>query len=141
MINLDEIERLANAATPGPWDAECDDGEGEVVVNAGTARTMWSANGIGVRASSWRYTDRIMTRDDLWDADFEHASADAEFIAATGPDVTLALIVELRVARACIEKIRELPVMSVATAGGGYMAVNRRSIDHILAEYDKKAES
>lgn len=99
MTDLTELKKLAKAATPGPWDADCDEGEGEVEVNAGTARTSWVDHGNGIMTGtpprSWRVTDRIVERDDLWDEDFEQAAADADFIAAANPSTVLALIAQI----------------------------------------------
>lgn len=77
---LAAMRATAEAATEGPWEAECDDGEGEVVVNAGTALTEWHGD-IGRPAHSWLTSDRILEKDDLYDDEFEQVAADAEFIA------------------------------------------------------------
>lgn len=100
LLNLDELEAIAKRATPGPWDAEGDDSEGTVEVNAGTARTEWTESGTGFPARSWATTDRILERDDLWDDEWERAAADADHIAAFDPVTALALIAELRAFRA-----------------------------------------
>lgn len=110
MTDLTELKKLAKAATPGPWDADCDEGEGEVEVNAGTARTSWVDHGNGIMTGtpprSWRVTDRIVERDDLWDEDFEQAAADADFIAAANPSTVLGLIAQIE-AVATLHKPRE----------------------------------
>lgn len=77
---IEKLERLKGASTPGPWDAEIDPDEGTLELNGGSARTVWQ-NGIGTRAGSWRSTDRIIDRDDLWEnTDIERAGADADLI-------------------------------------------------------------
>ena len=82
-ITAEELAELSAAATPGEWDAECYEGEGEVEINAGSARTRWNEEGTaGIPARSWRTSDRILEKDDLWDEEFEQVAADAEFIVA-----------------------------------------------------------
>lgn len=77
---LDELRELDAKATPAPWYAEVDEGEGEVQVNAGSARTEWNGN-VGRPARSWLSTDRILERSDLWDADLDQVAEDADLIA------------------------------------------------------------
>lgn len=111
-LDLDVLQAAAEAATPGPWEAEVDDGEGTTEVNAGSALTAWTEHQDGLRigspARSWRTTDRIVERDDLYDEDFEQAAADAEFIAATNPAVVLELVAAHRAALARIARVEAL---------------------------------
>lgn len=80
---MSNLAGLNAAATPGEWDAECNEGDGEVEINAGSARTRWNESGtVGIPARSWRTSDRILEKDDLWDDEFEQVAADAEFIVA-----------------------------------------------------------
>ncbi|KAM9867066.1 hypothetical protein ACIFOC_00388 [Leucobacter aridicollis] len=112
MIDLDALQAAAEAATPGPWEAEVDDGEGTTEVNAGSALTTWTEYEDGLRigspARSWRTTDRIVERDDLYDEDFEQAAADAEFIAAANPAVILEWAAEYRAALSRIARVEAL---------------------------------
>ena len=78
-VDLDELERLAKAAPPGPWTAEywCDGSEG------------------GVDVSPSHYVDLKGGDGDL--DDFIYLSeADAAFVAAATPQTVLALIARLR---------------------------------------------
>lgn len=77
----DELRVILDAATVGPWEAECDEGEGTVQVNAGSARTFWTENGTGIPAPSWRTTDRILDIEDAWDGEFNQWEANARLIA------------------------------------------------------------
>ncbi|MBG6083260.1 hypothetical protein [Zhihengliuella flava] len=86
---LTEVEARADAATDGPWD--CEDCEGDIQVNAGTARTEWK-NGVGRSASSWRVDDRILEYEvESWDegedAQDDQMRRNAEFIAHSRADV------------------------------------------------------
>lgn len=105
-VDLDALEALAKAATPGPWEAEGDPDEGTIEVNAGSARTQWSEGGVGLPPRSWRTTDRIIERDDLYDDDWDQAFADAAHIEAFDPPTSLALIARLREAEAVLAEIR-----------------------------------
>lgn len=75
----DQLRALADAATPGPWEYEWDEDEGEITVRAGTAR----ADEDGSAPGSYVTTDMILEREDAWPEDSgEQYAADAEFIAA-----------------------------------------------------------
>lgn len=92
-IDLTELRAAAEAATPGPWEAECSDET--VEVNAGTALTRWNADrSVGRPASSWRSRDRILERDVSYldEDEAEGFAADAEFIALANPSTVLTLL-------------------------------------------------
>lgn len=112
MTDLDKLEELAKAATPGPWEAEVDGSEGTTEINAGSALTTWTEYEDGLRigspARSWHTTDRIVERDDLYDDDFEQAAADAEFIAAANPTVILDWTATHRAALSRIARVEAL---------------------------------
>ena len=95
-IDYEGLRKLAEAAAAGPWEAECDEDEGEITVNAGTALTEWTEydddTKVGTPSACYLAADRIIKRYDMWDDDFRRAAADAEFIAATHPGVVLALL-------------------------------------------------
>ena len=87
-IDLDLLEALAKAATPGPWE------------NAAGYKIEVAATGTHC-ASAWeRYTyepDKKITS--------EKAQANATYIAAANPAVLLELIAELRAKNALLEEI------------------------------------
>jgi len=77
-LDLDRLEALADAATPGPWVSSGDRGRHPADV----------------------LTERADGSDGEYIVICEHAGPDAEFIAGTGPDVTKELVRQLREARA-----------------------------------------
>jgi len=84
MKGLEELERLANAATKGPW--------------ISTGSYVWTTKGNGV-------IDMPLTHG----YDSELYKKDADYIASFSPDVILSLLRELRIAQrtldlACTEK-------------------------------------
>lgn len=87
-----ELQALIDIATPGPWEYD-DDGEGNITVRAGEARTD------GQGGYPWRYqsTDMIFEREvEDWDdmnddLDSTQTRSDAKFIALT-PDIAAELI-------------------------------------------------
>lgn len=68
MIDLDELERLAQAATPGPWEADCDSG----------------------------FVSGICQFWDKSEYDFDNPHNNAAYIAATNPQTVLELIAHIR---------------------------------------------
>ena len=110
-IDYEGLRKLAEAATAGPWEAECDEDEGEITVNAGTALTEWTEydddTKVGTPSACYLAADRIIKRYDMWDGDFRRAAADAEFIAATHPGVVLALLDRITELEATLAKVRE----------------------------------
>jgi hypothetical protein len=78
MTDLDALEKLAEAATPGPWETEVADFD----------------------ARSWA----IFHRGGTFVAPDAGCEADAAYIAAMSPDVALALIARLRAAEQRAEK-------------------------------------
>ena len=84
---LEAIRARAEAAAPGPWEAEIG---AEIEVNAGSARTTWDGD-IGRPATSWRSVDRILevadADEELDDDEYEIVSANAEFIAHARDDI------------------------------------------------------
>ncbi|ORL01804.1 hypothetical protein A6F55_19115 [Prescottella equi] len=134
-IDLDHLEQLYTAATPGPWEAE--DCEGELSVRAGTALTQWTehaaADGtpyrLGTPARSWKSTDLILEHDlDTWDEgedeDDDQRRADADWIAAIH-NAAPALIAELREARAARSPVGHCPCTNLQAlhdaSAGEYM--------------------
>ena len=83
MGDLDKLEELARAATPGPW-RRCDLTHVEVVPEPGC-----SSAGITHRSSRGTYSP-----------------ADAAFIAAANPQVLLDLIARVRAAEEVVEAAR-----------------------------------
>lgn len=78
-LDLDRLEALADAATPGPWETRCE-GPGEP--------TYVCHDSEAVIYLGWEETAA------------EFHPADAAFIAETGPDVVKELVRQLREARA-----------------------------------------
>lgn len=74
MTNLDTLKKLAEAATPGPWDA-----------------TMWES----IIKKLFDGAPTSVVASAMAD-DFAQAKADAAYIAAMSPDVCLKLIAEIR---------------------------------------------
>lgn len=75
----DQLRALAGAATPGPWEYEWDEDEGEITVRAGTARVGED----GFAPGSYVTTDMILEHEDAWPEDSgEQHAAEAEYIAA-----------------------------------------------------------
>jgi hypothetical protein len=84
-IDLDELEQLARAATPGPWDG-----------TISTSRVRY----LGPRQDTVEHGDYI--------ASCTHAP-DAEFIAAANPAVVLELVRRLRAAVAIVREVAQEP--------------------------------
>ena len=78
-IDRERLRKLADAATPGPWEFDWDPEEGDLTVRAGTAR--YGDNG---RApGSYVTTDMIIEHEEVWEDDgLDQYARDAEFIAA-----------------------------------------------------------
>lgn len=84
MSDLDELERLAKAATPGPWEV---DGDGRDI--CGFAGRLGAANG----EPPYEITENNgFMRNSM--------AADAAFISAANPTVVLELVRRLRAAEA-----------------------------------------
>jgi hypothetical protein len=116
MIDLDELEAAAKAATPGPW--YHDDGNvfsrplGQPRRDALTRR--WSTNpptDVGEIPSETGFIFGGQ-RNDNYDAN-------AEYACAASPDVVLALTAELRALRAMKLAIHELATDRLADEGPG----------------------
>ena len=96
MIDLDRIEALANAATPGPWTTAPDPGCGEVCDCGETCSREDHA--LIARSAAPTVGLAVVLAE-------ERDEANAAFIAAAREDVP-ALVAELRAARAEIERLR-----------------------------------
>lgn len=81
-LDLDRLEQLARAATPGPW--QRDPSEDRIVQVGATSSFDSVLNGAPVGDCN----STLMGRDE-----------DIDFIAALSPDVVIALVAELRAAR------------------------------------------
>lgn len=100
-IDTTALRETAEAATPGPWEAEYDPDEGGVTVSAGSARTIG-----GKHAWSYVSTDRILEWDDVWPEEGgEQREADAAHIAAFHPGTALALLGEVDALRAQVDRL------------------------------------
>ena len=96
MIDLDRIEALANAATPGPWTTAPDPGCGEVCDCGETCSREDHA--LIARSAAPTVGLAVVLAE-------ERDEANAAFIAAAREDIP-ALVAELRAARAEIERLR-----------------------------------
>lgn len=99
-IDLDKLEALARAATPGPWSTSIDGPEG----------AEWDA-GMAIAATYGR--QKVFAR-----AGGSYPRADQEYIAAASPDVVLALIERLRRAESD-ERPEEDPTTYAGAVGYG----------------------
>lgn len=119
MIDLDELEKLAKVATPGPWEYDWTDQEGDyarqfVVTTSdiGAGYELFDTINRGYRVSEIE-DDRCEgpngPQGTIWD---EAARNDAAFIAAANPQNILALIERVRKAEdlrpLLIDRINEL---------------------------------
>lgn len=84
MTDLDELERLAKAATKGPWRTHMlfSQGERPDVAICGDGTTVVAADGFPWHRAPWR--------------DYAAVTNDAAYIAAANPAVILELVAELR---------------------------------------------
>ena len=111
MIDLDKLETLARAATPGEWLASVEYAEvrnmdGYVVADCGSR--------LSHRATNEQHAADIR---------------DAAFIAAASPDVALELAAELRLLRAVAEAAREVVELYAFSPPGSCV----RALDASLA--------
>lgn len=104
LVDIDALEALATAASPGRW--EVNEGDDEITLDKGTALTRWNEEGsVGYPARTWHTVDRLAEFDaDLPDDDLETLTADLQYIAAARPEVMLALIERLRRAEARVDE-------------------------------------
>lgn len=116
MIDLDELRKLAEAATPGPWETRYDGYEDidaddiisgeleddelpeEITVGAGSYLTS---------PGHYLSSDRILDYDTSSHSagDFHFPVANAEFIAAANPKVILELIERVREAEGALVEL------------------------------------
>ena len=104
---LAEIERLANEATPGPWEWDLDvfneDGEIESCVGAGIPIAMLFRAATGLKTT----TDGN-TRETWHKAEKAQEAKDAAYIAAANPAALLDLIAHIRDLEAQVREAREV---------------------------------
>jgi hypothetical protein len=123
MIDIDKLEALAKAATPGPWEAVnygSYDGKDEgwyVDTSADKADIAPDAGGI---------------QPNHWDAG--RGRRDMQFIAATNPVVILALIAEVRALRNLESAVRDHRAMYEGTSDEDNMSA--LSIGDAIAKLD-----
>lgn len=96
-LDLDRIEALADAATPGPWFNNGPDTPGEFVVYDGE----WSIAEVST------YGPEASRLTAFKNPSYIDPNANAAFIAGTGPDVVKELVRQLREARAGIAEAWE----------------------------------
>lgn len=85
-LDLDELERLAKAATPGPWEPAFRDTVIAGPTKKNTPREVSGGRGVVARVDD--------DDESLW----AQAEANAEHIAAANPEVVLALVARVRLA-------------------------------------------
>jgi hypothetical protein len=105
VTDLDAIEQLARAATPGPYQSDLDmfsmdEGINAIVSNVGTTILFAAETDVMPHRRSddepWTAEDRAK-RDEQWAKARETQELrDAHYIAAVSPDVVLSLLAELR---------------------------------------------
>ena len=124
--NLDYLESLAKAATPGPWRTSRKYGEHDDIV-----RTEWSTQSKKARdvliggACAFGRDHRGHIR--IIEAIGPQWEANAAYIAAVSPDVVLELIAEIRKLRAELEYLGELHTEAT-------VALRNKEIDTMLAD-------
>lgn len=97
-MNLDELKKAAEAATPGPWRKAC---HGVVIADKGTGNTD---------------DDYIV----MWDDVPNRVETDATFIALANPATILALLTEREKLLKVVEAARASCSMNFS---GGYVAI------------------
>jgi len=112
---LAEWERLANAATPGPWEADMPDAQ---------PWTIWAGNGDVAVADIPRHT-------------LAEYGADANFIATSHPQNVLALLAEVRRLRNISKGMRE--TLEYIRANHPWSGIPRM-IDHTLNFVDSLSQ-
>lgn len=123
MIDLDRIEQLAAAATPGPWrwgGYNHSGGPIHLVSATSCVPVVMGFQRMGMRSAQPFFFDRIPGEHPAWHGTFRSArdvavqevnyrtdiaaldNADARFIAGVAPDVVLELVAEIRRLRALV---------------------------------------
>lgn len=93
-LDLEDLQRKAEAATPGPWDHETKKFSEAIYTPHRSGPSISISWGAGSRNSP------------IWGTP-ERAKADAAFIAAANPEAVLALIAELKQMRGEVQSLRE----------------------------------
>jgi hypothetical protein len=116
VTDLDAIEQLARAATPGPYQSDLDmfsmdEGINAIVSNVGTTILFAAETDVMPHRRSddepWTAEDRAK-RDEQWAKARETQELrDAQYIAAVSPDVVLSLLAELRKLRALRDLVQD----------------------------------
>lgn len=115
--DLDALERAARAATPGPWEVDGIDTEGEYGSGDDTASGyveygLYTAEGHQIVSTEYRAGELSMISEEYDDdggviAWNELARRDALFLAAANPAAILSLIARLRTAEAALAGARD----------------------------------
>ena len=116
--DLAELRRLAEAATPGPWEAfgAVDGRRGE----------RWLGVTTDMRATESARAGDVFAAQNC-------TRQDALFIAAANPAVVLALLAERDALAAAVERVRALPV---GPPSGGYYMVSMRDVRDAIDALD-----
>lgn len=94
-IDLDKLEALADAATPGPWDV----GEDGPILYEGMLRPVWNIYG------GKNFVDARLVGSVEHFKEDDYPNANAAFIAAVNPATIKSLIASAREAAAEIERL------------------------------------
>ena len=109
MIDLDELEKLAKAATPGPWEVHNTDDAAcmntfYITENGGTDEDLDCRTG---EVPHHKEIIAITLLQDPRVADHENFEDNAYYIAASNPQTVLSLIERVRLAEAEVAALRE----------------------------------
>ena len=130
----EELKKLAEAATPGPWEHLSHSAE-EAVYTPGRGSSAISVDYVTQEGVREKYRDEV----EAAKAEFgskEMAQADAAFIAAFNPETILELIAEVERSKGDLERLR--PQLDRAEELGEKLAVE---FDQLKAERDRMAEA
>ncbi len=113
VIDLDALEKMADEATPGPWEQSHREGDDEMY------RTqVYTADGETIASLAWYPKDmgggRIGT----------YREANAAFMAAANPATIKTLIAELRDARSTVEELLYAHTDKSIAMGRAFLARN-----------------
>ena len=116
----DELEKLAMAATPGPWLWETNKYGIQLYSPPNGKCTVMDFARRGMHGAQPRFSNRtgqplggvMLTADEIGDL---NTNADASYIAAANPSAILEIIAEVKQLRVALEEIRDLALVVVAT--------------------------
>jgi hypothetical protein len=140
-FDLDELDRLHAAATPGPWVATCSFGvwQGPLVEDEeDSASAVKGARGQLFQADEFNYEEPAADDPEGRGPD-ELARVDEEWLAAIH-NAYPSLSAELRQSRARVAELEELPVFGVDPEDSQRLLALRNAIDERLGWRDQASE-